>query len=312
VTKSSDVEVFNKLAETLSFTRTAQVLGISRSSVSKRITRLEQQLGVNLFHRSSRNVALTGAGDRYYRHTAQLANILLEASKAARSMHEEPAGPLSVTMPTCLGALLLPSLTRTAQANWPNVKLDVNLDDRIVDIVGDGYDVAIRVSPALDDSALVARQLVRTPEVVLASPAYLERFGQPQSPHALRSAHCLTLGRRRSSWQFRQRGELIHVNLERTIAVNNRLAMILAACLGRGIIRAPRLLVESEMRRQRLTTLLQGIDCTRDFGVFAVFPRRNPTAAARAFVDFIERWLPHLGDIDRWNPLNQRGRDDPS
>lgn len=301
--KLADVAVFNQVAATLSFKRTAERLGQSRSAVSKRMGRLEADLGVQLFHRAPRSITLTPAGERFYSHTIMMEETVERASQVASEALDAPFGSLAFTMPTSLGALFTPLILREFQPAWPDLKLSINLDEHYHDIVGEGYDVAIRVARQLQDSHLTSRRLMSSPAVLVASPGYLKQHGRPVRADELRFHRFLTSSRDDPVWRLIGREGQVTAHLNRVTTFNNDLAMILAAVMDAGIMRTPRLLVDSEIDRGRLEVILSRYRSRYDYGVFAVYPSRKPPANVRVFVEFIEAWLPRLGELDRWDPL---------
>ncbi|MDX1509248.1 MAG: LysR family transcriptional regulator, partial [Woeseiaceae bacterium] len=140
---SSDVHVFNKVAKSLSFTAAAREVGTSRSSVSKQISRLERSLGVVLLNRSTRSVSLTEAGRILFQNTSRVDQIIAQAVNDIRAAELEPTGTVKLSIPSSLGRQLLPSLISEFQRAWPNIRIKVHGDDSSVDLIGDGYDLAI-------------------------------------------------------------------------------------------------------------------------------------------------------------------------
>ena len=181
--------------------------------------------------------------------------------------------------------------------------LSVDLDDRYFDLREDGFDVGIRVAKDLPDSSLVARKLTSTPDILVASPRYVASHGVPKSPTALCEHQCITLARQNTKWIFASPNGPIDVRIDHATTVSNDLTLILLACLGGGIIRSPRLLVDSELRRGRLIQILAEFKFKRDYGIFAIYPGNSPLASVRVFVELVATWLPKLGELDRWNPL---------
>lgn len=299
----SDVAVFNKVAETLSFTRAAELVDLSRSAISKRISRLENSAGVTLLHRSSRSISLTAAGERFYAQTVKLDVMIRLAADAIKDSHELPYGRLSITMPTSLGASFTPLIMREFQPEWTDINLNINMDERCLDLVSEGYDVAIRVAKRLVDSNLMSRRLITSPAVLVASPGYLNRFGKPRSVEELRLCQCLALIKRDDAWRFAGPNGPVRIKLDHVTTFNTDLAMILAAVLDGGIMLTPRVLVESEITLGRLKVVLHKYRSTFDYGVFAIYQSRNPPASVRVFIKFVEKWLPRLGQMDRWDPL---------
>jgi DNA-binding transcriptional LysR family regulator len=300
----TDIAVFNTVADTLSFTRAADLLGVSRSAVSKRIARLERDTGVMLFKRSARTIRLTPAGERFYEETIELDNTVHRATEAIRIAQDAPYGRLSLTMPTSLGAQFTPLLVTEFQERWPRIQLDIDLDERYADLAVDGFDVAIRVAKRLGDSGQRAKELAVSPEILVASPGYLDRHGHPYQPHELRRHRCLALAKHDSIWRlFGPKGPET-IRLEHVTTFNNDLAMILAAVLGGGILLTPRILVESEMALGRLVAVSPRYQARTEYTVWALYRTTQPTANARAFVAFVKEWLPRLGELDRWNPMH--------
>ena len=299
----SDIPIFNAVADTLSFTRAAQHLGLSRSAVSKRIARLEKDTDVLLFQRSARSIRLTPAGERFYDQTAALDTTIRRATEALQQTQDVPFGRLSLTMPTSLGAQFTPLLVREFRSQWPQVQLNIDYDDRYADLAAEGFDVAIRVAKRLGDSSQPAKSLMTSSEVLVASPGYLERFGRPQTLRELRR-HCrLALAKQDSAWQLHGPNGPESVRLDQVTTFNNDLAMILAAVLDGGIFLTPRILVESEIKSGRLVVVLPRYKTPTDYKVWAVYRTLQPTAKVRMLIRFVEDWLPRLGDLDRWQPL---------
>ena len=305
----ADIAVFNKVAETLSFTRAGEIIGMNRSAVSKRIARLENDLGVVLFNRSPRSISLTEAGHKFFHHTITLDHTINSAAEAIHDTHQRPSGVLSFTMPTSLAASLMPILMSEFRKNWPDVCLNVNTDERFVDIIGEGFDIAIRIAKKMSDSSLMARRLAITPEVLVAAPSYLAQRGTPTDVRELKNHTCLTLMKRDVVWRFAGPNGPVEVPLNCTTTSNNDLSLVLIACLGGGIIRIPKLLIESELQRGYLTTLLDDFKSPDDYGVYAIYPNRNPPAKVRVFIEFVEEQLGQLQAIDRWSPLESTARD---
>ena len=300
----ADIAVFNKVAETLSFTRAGEIIGMNRSAVSKRIARLENDLGVILFNRSPRSISLTEAGHKFYTHTVTLDHTINSAAEAIHDTHQRPSGVLSFTMATSLGASLIPVIMKEFQKNWPDVCLNVHLEERYVDIIGEGLDVAIRIAKKMNDSSLMARRIASTPEILVASPSYLERRGKPVHVRELKNHLCLTNSKRDVVWRFAKRGETFEVPLNCTTSSNNDQSLLMIACLDGGVLRVPQLLVEGDIRLGRLEQVLETFQSPPDYGVYAIYPNRNPPAKVKVFIDFIEEQLQTMQNIDRWNPFD--------
>ena len=299
----ADISVFNKVAETLSFTRAGELVGMNRSAISKRVARLENDLGVVLFNRSPRSISLTEAGQKFYAHTITLDQTINNAAESIQDTQQRPSGVLSFTMPTSLGASLMPLIMREFQRTWPDVCLQVNLDERYVDIIGEGLDVAIRLAKKLNSSSLMSRRIATTPDILVAAPDYLKKRGRPTHVEELKTHFCLTLSKRDVIWRFSRKGDAYDVPLNCTTSSNNDQALLLIACLGGGIVRVPKLLVESELAQGQLLRVLADFESLPEYGVYAIYPNRNPPAKVKVFIDFIEQQLARMQEIDRWAPL---------
>jgi DNA-binding transcriptional LysR family regulator len=205
----SDILLFVRIAETLSFKEAAQHLGMSRAQVSKRIAALEKAVGARLIYRSPRSISLTAAGELllgYYRH---IFDTMEEAKVAVENLRSTCSGRLRFSMPTCIGATLLPRLYCEFMPRHPHLLLEAHTSESCVDIVAGGYDVAIRMAQRLDDSTLTARRLATSSLVLAAAPAYLQERGSPGHPAELTRHRCLGLHREtsRPGMDFRRRGQ---------------------------------------------------------------------------------------------------------
>ena len=208
----SDVEVFSAIAESGSLSAAARRLGLSPMTVSRRLATLEGELGVRLFHRTTRSVSLTAEGETFL----PFATTLLEASEGARVSLKSNAGTasgvLKVTAPSVFGQSVIMPLIPDLLAEHPALRVDLTLSDSIVDIVGLGIDVAIRIA-TLRDSALIARPLAPNPRVLCASPAYLERYGIPATMDALLNHRRIAL-HGMPYWPFMRHGEAVAMRAE--------------------------------------------------------------------------------------------------
>lgn len=306
-TELPDLHIFARVVEAESFREAAEQLRMARSSVSKRIGELENELGVVLFNRSTRRISLTDAGQTLYQHWETIAQDVNEAVAAVRGVDQIPTGTLRVSMPSSLGAAFMPALMQKFLTAWPDLKLNLDFTEQYVDIVGKGYDAVIRIATKLPDSRLAARRLATTPRVLVASPGYLKQHGAPEHLKALKQHHCLGLGYRsaqRMTWTFKVDTTAVEINLAPAFAANNDLALILAACLDGGILHTSRLLVESEIRLGRLCVIELNDARGEDCGVFAVYPQPKPPAKVRVFTQFVGECLEQLGTTDRWAPLH--------
>lgn len=304
----SDVYVFKKVASTLSFTKAARQIGVSRSAVSKQVNRLEHDLGVVLINRTTRSVNLTEAGRTFDHHTAKIDSTIERAADLVRGADLSPLGTVSFSLPSGLGAALMPALATQFQARWPELRLNIQFDDRAQDIIAGNLDLAIRISKKLTDSSLISRRIATTKKVLAASPRYLQENGMPQDPSELRNHRCLGLGsavKSGTTWRLHAGDKTIDVPTNFALSTNNNLALILAACLDSGIIYVPEICIAGELARDQLQ-VIPGSSDPESYGVYALYPHRNAAAKVKVLVDFIASMLTRMASLDRWTPLSDR------
>lgn len=291
-----DVLSFVRVVETGSFARAAERMGLSKPVLSRRVARLEEQLGARLLTRTARGAQATDIGQSYY---ARAANILAELEAAQEVVAEavtQIAGPIRLTAPLTFGvSYLTPALTDFAAAH-PRVELDVELDDRIVDLTGGGYDLAVRIG-SLPDSSLVARRIAPVRALVLAAPSYLERRGRPKRPADLAGHDILYYGR--EPWRFRVDGRTETVRGHVRMRANNGELLRAAAIAGLGICLLPSFIAAPGIETGELEPIL--LDHVLDeAALHAVMPPgRATTARVRALVDFL---VARFGPEPAWDP----------
>lgn len=306
---STDTYLFLKVAQTLSFKETADQLGMSRSAISKRIAQLEKELNTGLVNRTPRSISLTEAGRIFAQHCKEIDEAIGRATQSVQGRDREPSGVLRTSLPTGLGAQLMPELMTDFTAQYPDIHIVAHFGEPFVDIVTGGYDVVIRVSERLTDSGLMAKRLATSPRMLVASPEYLEKHGTPEDVRDLSKHRCLGLGYRSETtghWRFIESSqEVVDVPVEYYFTSNNDLALILAACLHAGIFYTTEILVQNELKRGRLIPILPEIGRRIKMGVFAVYPQKQPSAKVRAFIDYVNGRVAVLENADRWTPLRE-------
>ena len=304
----SDVYVFKKVASTLSFAQAARQIGVSRSAISKQVSRLEKDLGVILINRTTRSVNLTEAGRIFDAQTARIDRTLEDAVDNVRTADSNPLGTVSFTLPSALGSALMPALTTQFQQRWPDLKLNINFDDQVRDLIGNNLDLAIRISRKLTDSTLISRRLISTRHVLAASPGYLRAHGTPERHSDLENHRCLGRGsavKPGTTWEFLIDGDLVSIPITFSMSTNNNLAAILAACLDSGVVYVPEICILGELARNQLQ-IIPGFDCPEPYGVYAIYPHRKAAAKVKVLVDYVESLLPNVATLDRWVPLVDR------
>lgn len=285
----SGMTVFVKVAETNSFAATARHLGMSPAMVSRHIQLLEERLGARLLNRTTRRVSLTEVGQIYHERCLRILSELEAADRAASELQSVPRGRLRVTAPMTFGTRHLAPIVAAYLRLYPEVEIDLSLDDRYVDLLEEGFDLAIRVG-TLADSSLIARRLTMAEMVLCASPEYLEREGAPLTPRDLERHNCLlyAYSRSRNEWHFTgPDGTEETIPVGGRFVANNGDALRIVAREAIGIILAPLSVVKEELRTGHLVRLLPEYR-TAAFPVHAVYPHsRFLSAKARTFIDFL-------------------------
>jgi DNA-binding transcriptional LysR family regulator len=268
--------VFVRVAELGSFSTAARQLGLSKSAVSKHVTALEERLGVRLINRTTRRLALTEVGSVYRDYCARIVLEAEEAELTAASHGVEPRGKLKVNAPMTFGFLHLGPLLPAFLARHPGIAVELVLNDRFVDLLEEGYDVAVRIG-RLADSTLIARRLATARFVCAASDAYLAGAGVPAQPIDLARHNCLRYSYRRQpdEWSFSRGEHQATVRVGGNLQANNGDALRAAACEGLGIVCLPDLHHRRRPGRRPAAAAARRLDRTRDPD-----PRRVPAAAA--------------------------------
>jgi DNA-binding transcriptional LysR family regulator len=295
-----DIPVVVAVAETQGFAAAARRLGVSKSAVSKRITQIENRLGAQLFHRSTRNVSLTEAGEHFYSHAVRAQEAAQEAEDSVLALQEAPKGRLRVNVPMAFGRLHVAPLISGFLARYPGVSIDMVMDDRVVDLFADGFDLALR-GGTLADSALVARKIAALRNVLVAAPTYLARHGAPQTVSDLRFHNCLqySFSRDFQEWVFDCDGKAETFRPSGNYSVNNGEALREAVLGGTGIGRLPTFTAGPDLASGRLVRVLPQCQLPSQT-LYAIYPERRylPTKV-RVFIDYI---LEHLGgEIAPWD-----------
>ena len=274
-----------------SFAVAADKLGVSRAMVSKQIQKLEEHLGTRLMHRTTRRLSVTETGRAFYERSVQILGDVDEAEHVAGDMTRMPQGVLRISIPLSYGQHRLAGIIGGYSQAYPQVQLDIALSDRKVDLVEDGFDLAIRIG-AQPQQDLIARKLAGVHSVVCAAPAYLARWGAPSVPADLSRHACLayTLSATGSDWRLQQvggTGETITVPVAGPIRADNGDIIRLAALSGAGIVFQPHFIVGADLAAGRLVHLLPAWR-SAELGVYAVYPsRKHLSAKVRTFVDFL-------------------------
>jgi DNA-binding transcriptional LysR family regulator len=294
--------VFAEVVATGSFSQAARRLGLSKASVSREVARLERRLGAQLLRRTTRSMSLTEIGEAFYAGCQRMAEEAEQAERSVSELQAEPRGEIRLVTPVSLGQFHIAPLLPAFMQHHPKVRVRAELTDRIVDLVREKFDLAIRITGRLSDAALVQRRLCPIRFVVCAAPAYLERHGTPSDPDELFQHNCLGMGASpwhlllSREWAGKLRGDLF---------VDNGDALRRIALLGHGIVFLPTYLVGEDLARGRLVRILAD-DLGLEASAFALYPQsRHASPKVRALIDFLAS---ELGPEPAWDRFEARGR----
>lgn len=288
------MQVFVKIAALGSLSAAARALGMSQTMATKHMAALEGRLGTKLLHRTTRRLTLTEAGRTYLEAAERILAEMEEAETRVAADTVEVRGTLRLNVPVSFGIRAIgPVLSELARLH-PELTIDLGLNDRYVDLIEEGWDLAIRIG-RLESSSMVARRLADCPMVVCAAPRYLSAHGTPRSVRDLKDHNCLgyTLSRAigASRWTFGATGE-VTCPVSGTLKANNGDVLVSAAIAGQGIVYQPLFLVDREIREGLLIPLNLDHPPIMLDGIFAVYPAdRRPPAKVRAAIDFLARRL---------------------
>jgi DNA-binding transcriptional LysR family regulator len=282
------MSVFLSVVDEGDFSAAARGLRMTPSAVSKIVARLESRLGVRLLQRSTRRIGLTTEGTAYAEAARRILAEIAEAEDAIRP-GAEPRGRLRISLPSAFGHRLVVPLLPEFIVRYPAVALDLSFNDAIVDLVGEGIDVAIRVAQHMD-SRLIVRRLAANRRVISASPAYVERHGAPQAPEELRDHVCLGISAQGglNLWEFDGPDGPRTMRIRSRIEADSTEALRRLALAGVGIIRMSEILVGRDIRAGRLVPLLTGFNHPDGAPICAVYPsKRLLSPNVRVFVDYL-------------------------
>ena len=298
---ASDMTAFVRVVEAKGFSAAAPALGLTPSAVSKLVTRLETRLGVRLLQRTTRALHLTEEGEAFYASARRIVGEIETLESEIGARRDRPHGLLRVTVSVAFATHQLAPVVAEFLARYPAVQLELLPSDRVLDIVDEGIDVALRIG-RLADTSFMARKIGADKRQVCAAPAYLARHGTPSHPEELARHACLGGGRDRTyldRWPFRIDGALREVEVGGPCSVDDGEMQFRLALQGVGIVRLTRLTVAQAVRRGELVPLLDSFSADEPVPIHAVYPhRRHLAPKVTAFVDFlIEKFTPPPWEI---------------
>lgn len=301
--KLDAMNAFAKVVATGSYAEAARRLGLTRSAVSKAVMELEQLLGARLLDRTTRRVTPTEAGLAYYERCVAILADVEETEMQVSRLHDEPRGVLKINAPMSFGILYLGDAVAEFMRRYPELRIELVLNDRFIDPLEEGVDVTVRIG-ALADSSLIARRLAPARRALVASPDYLARNGAPGSLDDLANHRCLAYGHLAPThkWQFVDGAETVTVQYTAALCSNNGEVLRAAALAGNGIANLPTFIVGPDIAAGLLSLLLPHYPPT-ELGIYALYaPNRYLAAKTRVFIDFLAT---RFGDNPGWDGYRQ-------
>ena len=301
MSEMDDLAAFAVLIEAGSFTLAAEQLGCSKGQLSKRISQLEAKFSVVLLHRTTRKLSLTAAGAALLPQAQALVAQVERARQALARLKDDLAGPVRMTVPVSLGETFFDGLLLEFTQQYPQVQIELELNNNYRDLARDGFDLGVRMG-AMDNERLVAKPLLAWHEMTCASPAYLEQHGEPLTPADLAAHTCLLNSHYsgREEWLYHQQHELLRVRVSGTFASNHYNLLKKAALVGAGIARLPSYVLPAELADGRLRWLLRDYQ-TRSMPMYLVHPYQGGLPRrTQVLADYLVDWFRRSGEaLDR-------------
>jgi DNA-binding transcriptional LysR family regulator len=286
-----DMRLYVEVIHDGNFSTAAERLGLSKQFVSRRIAALETRLGVRLLNRTTRRLSPTTLGLQYHELAGAIVAAAEEADRAVSIHSSQLKGRLRLAAPLSYGLSFLPDVVSGFMAQYPDAEIDLAFGDRYVDLVREGYDLAVRIG-VLADSSLVARKLAAIRFLTVASPTYLARHGEPEAPEALRGHTCLLYGQGRDvRWRYRVKKHAVTIAVQGRLLADNGDVLAYAAAAGGGITQLPDFIVAAYIDSGHLQAILRDFE-PRPAAVSAVYPQhRQNSALAQAFIAAVREAL---------------------
>jgi DNA-binding transcriptional LysR family regulator len=297
---ASEMAAFVRVVDSNGFSAAAPALGLSPSAVSKLITRLEARLGVRLLQRTTRALHLTQEGEVFYAAAKRIVGEIETLENQIAGQSSTPSGVLRVTTSLAFSTHQLAPVLSEFLARYPLVRFELLPTDRVIDMVEEGIDIAIRIG-RLADTSFMARKIGEDKRLICAAPSYLARHGTPQKPEDLRRHNCLVSRDRTqlNRWPFKVDGQVVEIEVSGRVAVTEGETQMQLALQGVGIVRVTRLTLAHAIRDGSLVPLLGEFSAEESVGIHAVYPhRRHLAPKVPAFVNFlIEKFTPPPWEI---------------
>ncbi|NEX60911.1 LysR family transcriptional regulator [Noviherbaspirillum galbum] len=291
---------FAKVVETRSFSAAADALKTSKSQISKQINQLESALGVRLLQRTTRRMSLTEIGAAYYEHCQRIAQEIDAAGETVTQLQAEPRGVLRITSPVIFASLHLAPALQSFLERHEHVEIDLHASDRTMDIVDDGYDLAIRITDKPLPN-MVARQIAPVRWVTCAAPSYLERHGTPRTPQELQDHQCLMyqgIPAARTDWRYLAGNKEWVLHPKGRCRVNSSEVLLQLAVDGMGIVLFPKYILGHYLKTGQLVEILHDTVANPNMGLYVIYPpNRYMQPKVRAFIDHL---MAHFTPVPPW------------
>ncbi len=288
------IALFVQVVKSGGFGAAAQAMGHSNSYVSKEIVKLENRLGVRLLNRTTRSISLTPEGKSYYQECLQLISDAEQAVAHITQSTVAPKGTLKMSCPVWFGKHYLKDVFSAYLTRYPDVMIDLDMSDKAIDVIGDGYDLVIRASAKLDESSLICKRIYSSRICTVASPEYIAKHGRPIHPTELSSHHCFCYSNLKKSniWDYMDKaGNQTSVDVHQLIRSNNTEMSLALVCNGDGIIRLPEFYIEQQIKTGELILLFEDYVFPM-VDVYALYPTRKHLASkVRCFLDLIDEMV---------------------
>ena len=298
-----DIWAFVRVVELGTFSEAARQMGSTKANVSKQVSRLERSLKIKLLNRSTRRISLSEAGLEIYQHAVRMINEAKAIEATIAGLQKGPSGTLRVSTSMALGSAHIAGLLPAFMKRYPDVRVVLSLTDRYVDLVEEGFDVALRLAPKISMMSAVARPVAPLNYVLAASPSYIEQHGMPDSINALAEHRCMTFGETgtAATWNLEAGGETIPMKIESALTINSSQSLRIAMLNGGGIALLPTFVVGQDIRQGSAVHVLPAVRPIGMFGshLYAVYLQNKfLPQKVRVFIDFL---LEEIGDRPYWD-----------
>ncbi|WP_444907781.1 LysR family transcriptional regulator [Microbulbifer sp. SSSA008] len=273
INQLESLRVFSAVVECGSFTTAANRLGVSAAWVSKSVERLESRLGTTLLRRSTRHMQVTSSGERCYMRALEVLSKWDALEDDLCESNDSPRGKLRIGVPMSWGLSKFGSILNMFMDRYPEILLDIQMGDHYVNVLEEKFDLVLRLTNELADSALLCRKITSYHRVACAAPEYLKKYGEPGHPRELSDHHCLvyTLPGKPSVWQFKDKGKWLDIYLEPRLTSNNSKLLHCALLEGKGIALIPHFIIDDDLREGRLVPILTGFQ-TAELNLYSLRP----------------------------------------